>query len=330
LVDSANDISAERARISKAHVNIWSTDATQARERFSYWRDAVCQAVFNISIDAPPEQFSARIEARSSGAFRFATSECSGYQIVRSRRDIDTAPAEHYSIYLQVHGQSVISQSDKAFAFKANDIAISDGRLPFRADLSGVGRRSIAVVPQAMVHQRAPWLRESALWKLAADAPFVDLARRHLLELTAPGSAPDDTVTGLLTENLCNLLALASAPEPDADRLQPELQIEALLAFCRQNLQDPELLPQMVADHFGMSVRTLHLRFKQIGQTFGHWVLDHRLDACSAALRDRHQCGLNISEIAYRWGFNDLSYFNKAFRARFDRTPREWRIREDV
>jgi AraC family transcriptional activator of tynA and feaB len=34
---------------------------------------------------------------------------------------------------------------------------------------------------------------------------------------------------------------------------------------------------------------------------------------------------LNISEIAYAWGFNDLSHFNRAFRARFGMTPREWR-----
>jgi len=42
-------------------------------------------------------------------------------------------------------------------------------------------------------------------------------------------------------------------------------------------------------------------------------------------LRDENQRASNISEIAYRWGFNDLSHFNKAFRARFDMTPREWR-----
>jgi AraC family transcriptional activator of tynA and feaB len=30
--------------------------------------------------------------------------------------------------------------------------------------------------------------------------------------------------------------------------------------------------------------------------------------------------------IAYRWGFNDLSHFNKAFRARFDRSLRERRV----
>ena len=39
-------------RVTSAKVDIWSTDDTRARERFSYWRDAVCRAVFNISIEA--------------------------------------------------------------------------------------------------------------------------------------------------------------------------------------------------------------------------------------------------------------------------------------
>jgi AraC-like DNA-binding protein len=42
-------------------------------------------------------------------------------------------------------------------------------------------------------------------------------------------------------------------------------------------------------------------------------------------LRDENQQPLKISDVAYRWGFNDLSYFNKTFRARFDMSPREWR-----
>jgi AraC-like DNA-binding protein len=33
----------------------------------------------------------------------------------------------------------------------------------------------------------------------------------------------------------------------------------------------------------------------------------------------------DISEIAYRRGFNDLPYFNVTFRARFDMAPGEWR-----
>ena len=105
---------------------------------------------------------------------------------------------------------------------------------------------------------------------------------------------------------------------------------EALLAYCRQHLHDAELSPQRAADHLGISLRTLHSRFRQIGQSFSRWVLEHRLEACRAALRDENQRALHISEIAYRWGFNDLSHFNKVFRARFDMSPRDWRNGSDA
>jgi AraC family transcriptional activator of tynA and feaB len=98
-----------------------------------------------------------------------------------------------------------------------------------------------------------------------------------------------------------------------------------MLAFCRQHLHDSELTPQCVADYLGISVRTLHSRFKQIGHSFTRWLVDERLKACRVALHDKNQRELNISEIAYLWGFNDLSHFNRSFRARFNQTPTEWR-----
>jgi len=307
----------------KADVNVWSTDAIVESERFSYWREAICQAVFSISIEASPERFSARIAARNSGALRFAKSESTGYKLVRTARDIESAPADYYAIYLQISGQTITTVGESTMPFYANDIAIYDGLRPFRA--VHAGRRAIAIVPRAMIDLRAPWMRKRAPRKLASHSPFVDLARRHLLELSADDSTLSESATNLLTENLCNLLVLASSTDIAPSRLQPELQIEAMLAFCRQNLHDTELSPQFVADRLGVSVRTLHARFKQIGQTFGRWVLDNRLEACRKALRDQNQRTSNISEIAYRWGFNDLSHFNKAFRARFDKSPREWR-----
>lgn len=313
---------AERSA-SAAHVDIYSTGSVAAREKVTYWRETVCNAVFGISVETMPEQFSARITARSAGPLRFAMSESTAYQIARSRQQIEAIPSDHYSIYLQLAGQTISSMNDETYTFDANEIGIYDGRQPFRS-LHG-GRRAIAVLPREMIERRAPWLTRRPHHKLAGDSPFAELTRHHLLALTDADSALTETAMSGLSENLCNLVALASIEETAIDRMGPELQLEAILAFCRRNLHDTDLSPQRVADQLRMSVRTLHWRFKQTGQSFGRWVRENRLDGCAAALRDPNQRGRNISDIAFNWGFNDLSHFNKAFRARFNMTPREWR-----
>jgi AraC-like DNA-binding protein len=43
--------------------------------------------------------------------------------------------------------------------------------------------------------------------------------------------------------------------------------------------------------------------------------------SATTARRDLNRRYQYISEVAYRWRFNDLSYFNKAFRAQFGTTP---------
>jgi AraC-like DNA-binding protein len=136
---------------------------------------------------------------------------------------------------------------------------------------------------------------------------------QHAAEYVA---SPDGTVFTILT------LPLPCLPR---SALRPDLQLAALLTYCSRHLSNPDLSPQAVAAHFGISVRTLHLRFAQLGRTFGRWVLGQRLDACRIALRDPGQRGAGIAEIAYRCGFNDLSHFYKVFRTRFGTTPREWR-----
>lgn len=301
----------------------WSTDTINERERFSFWCEIVCSTVFNISSEPAPQLFSGRITARSCGPLRFAKCETTSWEIARSRRDINRAPADHYTIYLQLRGQTLMNQCDETLAFQRNDIFISDGRQPFRARLSESGFRAWAVVPRAMVDWRAPWLRQRPLYKLNSNSPFADLTRRHFVQLVS--NDLNETETSLLTDNLCNLLALASATDVPPSRLRPELQLHALLAFCRQNLHRSELSPRLVAAHLGISVRTLHLRFETLGQTFGEWLLEARLDACRVALKHPREQARNISEIAYSCGFNDLSHFNKSFRARFGMTPGEWR-----
>jgi AraC-like DNA-binding protein len=301
----------------------WTTDTVEARERFSYWREMICSTLFSISPETPTDRFSARLKVRTSGSLRFALCESTSYEIIRTQRDIARAPADLYTIYLQLRGRTLISQCDESIDVHFNDIVLSDCRQPYRANLSNDGCRAVVLLPRDMIDWRAPWLRNRPLARIGSNSPFIDLARRHFVQLVSNDFS--DTETNLLTENLCNLLALASTSDIEPDRMRPELQMQAMVAFCQQNLHKPDLSPQLVAASCGISVRTLHLRFTKLGQTFGNWLLANRLSACSKALKDPLQQTRSISEIAYSCGFNDLSHFNKTFRARFGMSPREWR-----
>ena len=196
MADSAKTGSTDGANcaVARPQVSVWSTDAIRDRERFSYWREALCQAVFNLTIEAHPQDFSARISSRNSGALRFARLESSSYQVVRTARDIDTAPSDHYSVYVQVRGQSVITQGGETLAFMPSDIAISDGRFPFHVNLPGEGRRVVAVIPREMIDRRAP---APVRGLFQHDDP--PAARRDALRGGQPGEAAahhDDVPSG--------------------------------------------------------------------------------------------------------------------------------------
>jgi len=303
----------------------WSTDTVGTREGFTFWQDAVCRAVLNVSTEAPSEGFRARIASRSFDTLRFACFAATGHEIVRSRTHIAGAGEDHYLVSLQTHGRSRIAQGERAFLLEPGEIAVLDGQQPFRVAFPERVRRVLAVIPRRAVDSRTPRLRTSPTRRIAAEGPYADLLRRHLLQLAQGEGSLGPAEAALLTENLCNLLVLATAEDPAAEERHPQVQVEAMLAFCRRHLSDPDLSPRTVAAHCRVSVRTVHLRFEATGRTFGRWLLDSRLDACQRALRDPQQAGRGISEIAYAAGFGDLSHFNRAFRQRSGMTPSDWR-----
>jgi AraC-like DNA-binding protein len=70
--------------------------------------------------------------------------------------------------------------------------------------------------------------------------------------------------------------------------------------------------------------------FERAGTTFSDFLVEQRLLRASRLLRDPVHKLSKISELAYLSGFNDVSYFHRAFRRRFGMTPAEMKTqRED-
>jgi AraC-like DNA-binding protein len=62
---------------------------------------------------------------------------------------------------------------------------------------------------------------------------------------------------------------------------------------------------------------------KHFGNTPGKWILKKRLEYSAVLLRNDP---MNVSQIAFESGFEDVSHFSRAFKAQFGRTPSEFRL----
>jgi AraC-like DNA-binding protein len=72
-------------------------------------------------------------------------------------------------------------------------------------------------------------------------------------------------------------------------------------------------------------VRYVQHLFDLSGTSFTDFVLEQRLRLAHRLLREPKNSSRKISDIAATAGFSDISYFNRAFRARFGATPTDIR-----
>jgi AraC-like DNA-binding protein len=90
-------------------------------------------------------------------------------------------------------------------------------------------------------------------------------------------------------------------------------------------LHDPDLsLAQISAEH-GVSPRYVQKLFTQNDQTFSGYLRVRRLARCHSDLISPVYAQLSISEIGFRWGFNDAAHFSRSFREQYGTSPREHR-----
>ncbi|MBS0436120.1 MAG: helix-turn-helix domain-containing protein [Proteobacteria bacterium] len=133
-------------------------------------------------------------------------------------------------------------------------------------------------------------------------------------------------------ESLLSLVAaglgtLQGAPRVESSALKA-YHLERIRRYIDEHLHEPNLTVEVVALQLGMSVSHLHRLFASEPQSPAQYLWNRRMERCSRDLLDPRLAARPVSEIGYRWGFNDAAHFSRSFRERFGCPPREWRQRK--
>jgi AraC-like DNA-binding protein len=152
---------------------------------------------------------------------------------------------------------------------------------------------------------------------------YYDLVLRHAHSL-------DAVAQNAVAQHLIDLVVLSLGTGRDEaelakDRGLAAARFEAIKADILAQLGDGGLTLPAIAQRHRASARYVQVLFERNGTTFSEFVLEQRLLRAARFLRDPLQRTRKVSDIAHLTGFNDVSYFHRAFRRRFGMTPSDMR-----
>lgn len=132
-------------------------------------------------------------------------------------------------------------------------------------------------------------------------------------------------------EHVCDLATLALRARGDAaqqarERGLPAARLRELKKYVLRRITtgQPVALHEAAAHH-GISSVYVQKLFEREGSSFSAFVLAQRLQLVHRRLCNPHYAAHGISRIVYDAGFNNLSWFNRAFRRRYGATPSDVR-----
>lgn len=96
-------------------------------------------------------------------------------------------------------------------------------------------------------------------------------------------------------------------------------------AAIEARLDNPYLDARMVAEAAGISLRCANAVLADTNTSVIRLVRERRLEHCRKALEDPSQSGRTISEVAFSWGFSDMTHFGRSFRKAYGLLPKDYR-----
>ncbi|MGH8598624.1 MAG: helix-turn-helix domain-containing protein, partial [Gammaproteobacteria bacterium] len=106
--------------------------------------------------------------------------------------------------------------------------------------------------------------------------------------------------------------------------------MERVCRLIEVRLGDPKLSLSAIADHESISPRYLQRLFEAGGTSFSEYVRERRLERCHSDLKNPKLAHETITDLCFRYGFNDAAHFSRAFKERYGTSPRTYRGKEPM
>jgi AraC-like DNA-binding protein len=320
-----NDLEGAPARPG-SHLHVWDSQYGPSTQAFGVFRETICSEFMPWTPEFDGSNFEGRVESVAFENGAIGRVRMSPIVATKTKSNIASSPEECIHGNLIIGGELKVEQAGRTNIAKPGDLVLYQSYSPVtlteRPDSPCdnlafiVPKSQFAAMPNADDRFRNTLLTSDKL--IGPLASCLTLIAQNLC------SSPMEELSGLF-QACVTLLPISTSmfggPKKKTEISKNSHMLREVLNFIDHNLSNPELSPRHAAQHLSVSVRYIHKLFAHSGTTFSAHVTAERLERIRWDLIASSGRRPPISALAYRWGFSDLSTFNRAFKARFGCTP---------
>jgi AraC family transcriptional activator of tynA and feaB len=310
----------------------YSTSTVHPRDSISYWLEVATKAFVRHefrSLDG--SSYRGSIHAGCLDSLGVSTFECDACGVDRSARDIARADSDDILLCLQLSGIGHFHQDGREGANENGSFLLIDTRRPFSIFFPERVRSITFKIARADLEARLGDVAGLTARAITPVGSVAGLASGFLSMLSERLDAIDGAAASKLVDQALDLVTLAAADELGQTGTgvssQRSTALLRLKSVIEAHLRERDLKPAAIAAAAGISVRYANALLSREGSSVERYVLHRRLERCREALEDATQAYRMIGEIAFSWGFSDLSHFARRFRAAYGLTPGDYRRR---
>lgn len=252
----------------------------------------------------------------------------SGFSCVHDRDAARRTKRHDLSIIFAASGTMNLDIAGRSVELSSGMFTITDSTLPMMLDVPSSFRHVYFIFPKQRVLSIFPFAEEFVGVPFGADQSLLSFFIDHLSSVEHHLGTFDELHANTVMKVTLDLLAMSLVSLDSGRMLNPrDRQLAQIKSFIEARLGDPELDLEMIAAASNINVRYLHKIFAATDSTVSNWIRKRRLEMCQRDFDATALAQRNITEVALRWGFNDMSHFSKAFKKEFGMAPREYRSR---
>ncbi|MBI5127896.1 MAG: helix-turn-helix domain-containing protein [Rhodopseudomonas palustris] len=283
---------------------------------------------------------------RTDPGIEMAYVRLSGVQVERTPTHIRSDSVDHFVLTMQFSGEAEMMQGAGTAVLRPDDIFVSDATRPSRFSFArgeaeqvsfhiprtvGLGRFGKLLEGPSLIRgdsgfaialkvllQRLSWQIAHAADTTAATADDFRADPIPENRLSETSERLEEAFFSVLASALLDAKASGHVPRDTHDRLY-----EQALCIIQRQAHDPSFGAGQICSELAISPRQLQRSFARHGDSAREQILSTRLER--ARRRILSETRLTVSEIAYASGFNDLSFFYRAYRRQFGAAPGERR-----